>query len=57
MQNPVGVQVKKDIPLRDNLRCSEVTCKVRGIVQLGFHKTSVYSCLIASVLTDWLNRP
>lgn len=29
VQNPVGVQVKKDIPLRDNLRCSEVTCKVR----------------------------
>jgi hypothetical protein len=27
LYNPVGVMVKKDIPLRDNLRCSEVTCK------------------------------
>lgn len=24
--------VKKDIPLRDNLRCSEVTCKVRAVL-------------------------
>lgn len=27
LYNPVGVMVKKDIPLCDNLRCSEVTCK------------------------------
>eukprot|EP00624_Nannochloropsis_granulata_P000758 evm.model.NODE_12998_length_13939_cov_25.947701.3 len=27
LYNPIGVMVKKDIPLRCNLRCSEVTCK------------------------------